>query len=71
MEYTPGVSIIYAFLEAVTLDRPADVKKKISVQRLCSELGLNNILGIYFHKNFIYIFIGYSLLKDFPCGSVI
>ena len=42
MEYTPGVSSVYAFLEAVTLNHPADAKKKISVQKLLSELGLRN-----------------------------
>ena len=43
MEYTPGVSGIYAFLEAVAMDKPATAKKKISVQKLLSGLGLESI----------------------------
>jgi hypothetical protein len=42
MEYTPGISSVYAFLKAVTLNRPADAKNKISVQKLLSELRLRN-----------------------------
>jgi hypothetical protein len=42
MKYTPGVSSVYVFLEAVTLNRAADAKKKISVQKLLSELRLRN-----------------------------
>ena len=41
MEYTPGVSNMYAFLEAVTMDRNTDARKRISVQKLLSELGLH------------------------------
>ena len=41
MEYTPGVSNVYAFLEAVTMDRHTDGRKRISVQKLLSELGLH------------------------------
>jgi hypothetical protein len=42
MEHTPDVLSVYAFLEsrAVTLNHPADAKRKISVQTLLSELGL-------------------------------
>lgn len=40
MEYTPGVSNIYAFLEVVLMDKPADAKKRISVQKFVNELGL-------------------------------
>jgi hypothetical protein len=44
MEYTPGVCSVYAFLEAVTLSNPSDATKKISVQKLLSELVLQNKL---------------------------
>ena len=33
MEYNPGVSNVYAFLEAVNMDRHADRRKRISVQK--------------------------------------
>ena len=40
MEYILGVSNVYAFLEAVTTDRHTDARKRISVQKRLSELGL-------------------------------
>jgi hypothetical protein len=39
VQYTLGVLRVYGFLEAVTLNSPADAKKKISVQKLLSDLG--------------------------------
>lgn len=40
MEYTPGVSNVYAFLEAILLSRPQEAKKRISVQKLIKELDI-------------------------------
>ena len=34
MEYNPGVSNVYSFLEAVNMDRHTDRRKRISVQKL-------------------------------------
>lgn len=40
MEYTPGVSNIYSFLEAVLMGNRTDAKKRISLQKFVNELGL-------------------------------
>lgn len=40
MEYTPGVSNVYAFLEAIMLSRPQEAKNRISVQKLIKELNI-------------------------------
>lgn len=40
MEYTPGVSNVYAFLEAVLLNNQQQAKKRVSVQKLIKELEL-------------------------------
>ena len=37
----PRVSNVYAFLEAVNMDRHTDRRQRISVQKLLSELGLH------------------------------
>lgn len=42
MEYTLGVSNVYAFLEAIMLSRPQEAKKRISVQKLIKELDITN-----------------------------
>ena len=38
MEYAPGASNVYAFLEAVLLNRPQEAKKRVSVQKLMKEM---------------------------------
>lgn len=40
VEYTQGVSNVYAFLEAIMLSRPQEAKKRISVQKLIKELDI-------------------------------